>query len=264
MAKPINMKNSTIIKKFVTSALVITGLLVTSNMYPQGLLSKVRDNDLEAVKTLIAAGADVNQEDDMMGYTPLSLAKNIEMMKVLISAGANINYQDKRMGYTHLMMALNNCKPEVASFLIENGADITLKGNDGATALILACGCSEEIAKQLIEKGADVHAVTDRGMGAFTQCTGIGLSRGVVSYEFAEFLLEKGADIDETNTTDYYGGYTPLLWAVESNEEKLVSFLVKHGANVNAKSNMGKTALSIASDAGNTSIVEILKAAGAK
>ncbi len=253
-------------KKSRIFLVIATGILITTNLFSQepDFFKKVRDNDIEAVKSLIAAGADVNQEDDMMGYTPLSLAKKIEMMKVLISGGANINHQDKRTGYTYLMNALNSSNTKIAKFLIDKGADINLKSNDGATALILACGCSEEIARQLIEKGADIHALTDRGMGVFTQCTSVGLRRETVSYEFAEFLLEMGADIDETNTTDYYGGYTPLLWAVESNDEKLVSFLIKHGANENAKSKKGETPLSIASEAGHTNITAILKANVAK
>jgi ankyrin repeat protein len=260
------MKKQQTKRRILTVVAIATGLLISTDLFPQGLdlLNAVSDNDIGKVKELIAAGADVNQQDDMMGYTPLGLTNNIEMMKVLISGGANLNHKDKRMGYTILMSALNSCNTEVAEFLIKEGADINLKSNDGTTALILACGCSEDIARLLLEKGADVHAVTDRGMGAFTQCTGIGLKREVVTYEFAEFLLEKGADIDETNTTDYYGGYTPLFWAVESNKEKLVSFLVEHGANINAKSNKGKTPLSIATEAGFTNIVEILKANGAK
>ena len=246
--------------------LMIVGLLVSTSLFSQegDLLNMVRNNDIEAVKALLKGGADVNQQDDMMGYNALGLTTNIEMMKVLISAGANINHQDKRTGYTPLMNALNSCKADVAKFLIDKGADINIKSNDGTTALILACGCSEDLAKQLLAKGADIKAVTDRGMGAFTQCTGIGLSREVVTYEFAEFLLEKGANIDETNTTGYYGGYTPLFWAVESGDQELVAFLLKHGANVNAKSNKDKTPLSIATEAGNTNIVEILKKAGAK
>ncbi len=260
------MKTKILNKKRAVIFAIMAGLLVSLNLFAQesDLLSKVRDNDIAAVKALIATGADVNQEDDMMGYTPLILAKDIEMMKVLISAGANINHQDERTGYTLLINALNSSKTKIAKFLIDKGADINLKGNDGATALILACGCSEELARQLLEKGADIHALTDRGMGVFTQCTSVGFRRETVSYKFAEFLLEKGADIDETNTTDYYGGYTPLLWAVVSNDEKLVSFLVKNGANVNAKSNKDKSPLTMANEAEYTKIVEILKAAGAK
>lgn len=222
------MKNNRSSKNLVAVISLLAGILISTNLFSQqaDFLSKVRDNDIDAVKTLIAAGADVNQEDDMM--------------------------------------ALNGRNTEVAKLLIEKGADIRLKGSDGATALILACGCSEEIASYLLKKGADIHALTDRGMGVFTQCTSVGLMRETVSYDFAGFLLSEGADIDEANTTEYYGGYTPLFWAAMSNEEKLVSFLVKHGANVNAKSSKGKTPLSIATEAGYSSIVALLKAAGAK
>lgn len=253
-------------RRLVTILTIVAGLLISTDLFPQEseLFSKVRGNDVNAVKALIAAGADVNyQQDDMMGYT-LELTQDTVMMKVLISAGADINHKSKMTGYTPLMNSLNSCNKDVAGFLIRQGADINIKANDGATALILACGCSEEIANKLLEKGADIHAMTDRGMGVFSQVANIGLRRETVTYEFAEFLLSKGADIDETNTTDYYGGYTPLFWAVESGNEKLVSFLVKHGANVNAKSNKDKTPLSIATEGGFTSIVEILKAAGAK
>jgi len=261
------MKNQGSNRRLVTILAIVAGLLVSTYLFPQEteLFSKVSDNDINAVKALIAAGADVNyQKDDMMGYTALGLAKDTVMMEVLISAGADINHQDNRTGYTPLMNALNGCNNDVAGFLIRQGADINIKSNDGATALILACGCSEDIAKQLLEKGADIHALTDKGNGVFTQCAIVGLRRETVSYKFAEYLLAQGADIDEANTTSWYKGYTPLFWAVSSGDDKLVSFLVEHGANVNAIAVEGKTPLSIATEAGNTNIVEILKAAGAK
>jgi len=256
--------SKTIRTVFLTA--VFAGLMTTTNLFPQAndLLSKVRENNIDAVKALIAAGADVNQEDDMMGYTPLNLTQDVEMIKVLISAGADINHRDKRTGYTPLMMSLNGSSIEVAKTLIEEGADFRIKANDGATALILACGCSEDIARLLLEKGADINARTDRGMGVFTQCINVGIPREAVSYEFAEFLLSKGASVDETNTGGYYGGYTPLFWAVEKGDEKLVGFLIKHRANVNAKSDKQKTPLSIATEAGNENIIKLLKAAGAK
>ncbi|HPF01958.1 MAG TPA: ankyrin repeat domain-containing protein [Bacteroidales bacterium] len=246
--------------------LVLAGILFTTSLSAQkaDLLSKVRADDIDGVKALIAAGANVNQEDDMMGYTALSLTQNTELMKVLISAGADINHRAKRTGYTPLMNALNSNNTALAKFFINQGADFKIKADDGTSALILACGCSEDIAKDLLAKGADINVLSDKGNGVITQCANLGLTREVVSYEFIEFLLSKGAEIDEVNTTDYYGGYTPLFWAVEDNNKELVSFLVKHGANVNAKSNKGKTPLSIANEAGYTGIAEILKKAGAK
>jgi len=260
------MKNQGSNRRLVTILAIMAGLLISTDLFPQEpeLFSKVRDNDINAVKALISAGADVNQENDMTGYTALGLTQDTVMMKVLISAGADINHQDKSTGYTPLMNALNGQNKDVAGFLIRQGADFKIKAKDGATALILTCGVSPELAKLFLEEGADIHAITDRGMGVFTQCTMVGLSRETVTYEFAEFLLSKGADIDEANTTEYYGGYTPLFWAVQYNNEELVRFLVKNGANVNANSTKGKTPLLIATEAGNTNIIEILKAAGAK
>ena len=127
---------------------VLIGLFSTSTLFSQEaeFISKVRENDINAVKALIAAGADVNhQEDDMRGYTPLRLAvggNNPEMVKLLLSKGADINHKDKSTGYTHLMMALNSSQIEMAKLLVSEGADINLKSNGGVTALILAAGNS--------------------------------------------------------------------------------------------------------------------------
>ena len=261
------MKKSLTGKTLVAISVILAFLFSTDTLLSQEseLLKKVSENDITSVKSLIASGADVNyQKDDMMGSTAINLAQDTLMMKVLIDAGADINHQNKMTGYTPLMNALNGMNKEVAGFLLREGADVNIKTKDGTTALILACGVSAELSRIMIEKGADIHAKTERGMGVFTQCTMVGISRELVPYEFAEYLLSKGADIDEANKTDYYLGYTPLFWAVESGDEKLVKFLVDHGAKVNLTSGKGKTPLSIALEGGKNEIAEILKAAGAK
>lgn len=48
-----------------------------------------------------------------------------------------INYQDS-LGYTALMYASMNGHMEIVKLLLENGADTSIKNNDGKTALILA------------------------------------------------------------------------------------------------------------------------------
>ncbi len=55
-----------------------------------------------------------------------------------------------------------------------------------------------------------------------------------------------------------------LFIAAGQDNEELVRFLIKNGANVNAKSKKGKTPLSIATEAGNANIIELLKSNGAK
>ena len=233
------------------------------------LISKVKSNDLSAVKEQIDAGANVNMQDDMMGYTPLIFAVtkgNKEMAELLLSKGADLNLQDNRMGYTPVMWALNSNKEDLAKFLINKGADFKIKANDGTTALILACGVSPDLAKQLLSTGADIHALTDKGLGVFSQCITMGMMRGneKITPEFAEFLLSKGANIDEKNTLGGYKGYTPLYWAILYGETDVVKFLAEKGADVNAVADNGKTPLSIASETGNEDIVDILKKHGAK
>lgn len=87
------MKTNTKIPFIFTILIVLLGTLNLSAQ-DTNLLNKVRDNDLNAVKELIAAGADVNMQDDMMGYTPLILSifgGHKEMAELLLSKGADIN-----------------------------------------------------------------------------------------------------------------------------------------------------------------------------
>jgi ankyrin repeat domain-containing protein 50 len=255
-------------QKNLISVFILISLFFSTNLFSQDpeLLEKVRENDLNAVKALIAAGADVNMEDDWAGYYPLgiSITKNLpEMAKLLLKSGANINHADNRTGYTPLMQALNDDKPEMAKLLIAEGADIKIKATDGTTALIISASKSREVFDLLLSKGADINAKNDRGVGVFTNCI-TGTMSGDVTIDFAEYLLTLGADIEEKNTFSSYSGYTPLFWAIMYNDEQIVGFLASKGANVNAKADNGQTPLSVATENGYDSIAKILKENGAK
>ncbi len=263
------MRSTIFSRRNIFSILFFVLPLINLSAQNTDLLGKVRENDSDAVKQLIAEGADVNMQDDMMGYTPLILSVyegNQEMAGLLLSKGADINQQEQRTGYTPLMLALNSNKAELARFLIDKGADIHIKAKDGSNALILACGVSPELSKLLLSKGADIHVLTEKGVGVFTQCIVAGMMRGneAITPEFAEFLLSQGAEIDEKNTVGNHAGYTPLFWAVLYGEAGVMKFLAEKGADVNAVAENGKTPLSIASEAGDENIVEFLKSYGAK
>jgi len=138
-------------KKLALFALLL-GIISSSTLISQesNLLNKVRDNDIDAVEALIAAGADVNMQDDMMGYTPLYLAvtaNHPDMAELLISNGADINKKDKTYGYTPLMMALQSGHTSMVKWLVSEGADIKIRGNNGATALIVAAMNSREMVE---------------------------------------------------------------------------------------------------------------------
>lgn len=60
-----------------------------------------------------------------------------------------------------------------------------------------------------------------------------------------------------------YIKHTALIWASKNGHKAIVEFLIKAGANVNAKANNGYTALIFASANGHKDIVELLIKAGA-
>ena len=71
------------------------------------------------------------------------------------------------MGASALHVAAIVGQYEVAELLIQKGADVNFRGNDGGTALHAAAFLGQyEIAELLIQKGADVNARNNDGTTA--------------------------------------------------------------------------------------------------
>jgi ankyrin repeat protein len=214
---------------------MLFGFLITTNLFSQqvDLVSKIKYNDIDAVKALIDAGADINQQDESTGYTSLMWA-------------CEFNYTD------------------IAKMLVEKGADINIRANDGSTALVRAAGNAPEVVQLLLLKGADIKATPKDGIGVMIQAE-FGILYKGFPIETLNILLDHGADVDETVTSsDAIGGFTPLMFAVRDNQEEMAKLLIKKGANVNARAKSGKTPLALATDEGFTAMEELLKANGAK
>ena len=93
-------------------------------------------DDTDSILALIKKGADVNQ--DNFGWTALHHATydgNMNACETLLENGANINAVDHK-GWTPLMYAANFGKKnhEAYKFLIEKGADKTLRNHANETA----------------------------------------------------------------------------------------------------------------------------------
>lgn len=85
---------------------------------------------VEVLEALLRAGADPNYCDpkDYSEHPPLHLACNrgrFECVRLLVQYGASVNYQCRDGGYSAIMH-LNEKHFEIARFLVENGADLTL------------------------------------------------------------------------------------------------------------------------------------------
>lgn len=118
-----------------------------------------RDGEVDTLKRLIEAGADVDARD-LGGLTALMLTVrngHTEIVKVLLEAGADINAQDDS-GETALLKAARGGQTEVVNILVTVGADVNAKNKNGDTALILAIGWGHTHIVDLLKRaGAEEY-----------------------------------------------------------------------------------------------------------
>ncbi len=93
---------------------------------------------------------------------------NMQALKQHIAAGSNLNEKDPIGGSSPLISACLFGKPDMAKALIDAGADVNFKNNDGSTALHTAAFfCHPDIVKMLLNKGADKTIKNKYGQTAF-------------------------------------------------------------------------------------------------
>ena len=78
--------------------------------------------------------------------------------------------------------------------------------------------------------------------------------------DVVELLLKAGADVNAKSK----GGWTALMYASNNDRKDVVELLLKAGADINAKGKDGWTALMLASNNGYEGIVKLLKKHSAK
>lgn len=130
----------------------------------------VEAGQLESVQLLLASGADPNQKDNegrgplmwTVGLTrnDVTLSKRERMMSLLIEGGGNPDLQDAR-GQAPLLWASSFGRATLVKLLIDSGADVAVKDENGNSALHLAKNA--EVASLLMLAGADIHAINKNG-----------------------------------------------------------------------------------------------------
>ena len=141
---------------------------------------------------------------------------------------------------------------------LKNGADINARYGD-STALIDAVDCGNvEIVKYLVENGADMENMNNIwGNTALMKIANAVCVESEICIEIAQYLLDKGANINAKTRN----GWTALMYASSYGYLDMVKFLVKNGANINTITDEGYTALNVALD---KEVENFLIEAGAK
>jgi ankyrin repeat protein len=118
------------------------------------------ENQIDAVRTLVTRGANVNTLSDV-GGTPLSEAASlgyVDLVKYLLSVGARLKVDGQSEPTIH--EAVRSGKPDMVKLILEAGAEVNEIASLDETPLHVAAEEDEntEIVRILVAAGADLQA----------------------------------------------------------------------------------------------------------
>jgi ankyrin repeat protein len=235
------------------------------------LVYAVRSNDLETVKVLLEAGADVNQTTGY-GWSPLLVAaqnRYYSLGAYLLEHGADPNLPNKG-GWVPLYLATDNRNIESGDYpvrkgdmdhlafitlLLDKGANVNARVIDstetrtvftnqwldenGATAFLRASQSGDlTLMKLLLARGADPRIATTLGVTALQVAAGIGWVEGITyewsakdTLEAVKMLLDLGLDSNAQADT----GRVALHGAAHKGATAVVQVLADHGAKLDVR-----------------------------
>lgn len=235
------------------------------------LVYAVRADDLDSVKVLLAAGADLNQVTGY-GWSPLLVATQNRYYRLgayLIDHGADVNLANQG-GWTPLYLATDNRNIESGDYpvrkgdmdhldfiklLLDKGANVNARMKDstetrtvftnqwldenGATAFLRASQSGDLVLmKLLLAHGADPKIDTVLHVTALEVAAGVGWVEGITyewspeaTLEAVKMLLDLGLDVNAQADT----GRTALHGAAHKGRTDVIQVLVDHGAKLDLR-----------------------------
>lgn len=249
-------------------------------------------SDSAMMTTLLHYSPNVDKMCPTVQITPLMSASaysNIDNMELLFKKGANVNAKQIGMFEPNVLLYALSAKQSKSSlWLIEHGADINYAGTYGNNALSITIAENNlDLLNTLIKKGINL-----KGKNGFDALIGAIVS---LKYDYLKSLVDHGVNLNYTdqdgnsilhliasgrieyNLNDfqkilqqprkglpqsYFDEVQTAIDGLKSrwnNYDKIVRYLIDHGANKNLKNKAGKTPLQIAIEQKNQKVIDILK-----
>ena len=219
------------------------------------LTEALKLRDIAKVRSLLAAGADVNEK--VRGDYPLNIAAvygPAEIVAVLLDAGADIE-KPGRDGLHPLHNAVTMGHRDIVALLLQKGAVVGAKDKNGRTSLnyfAATAGSDIEIARMLLAAGADPD-IED-----VDQWTALNyVARYTGNVELGKLLIAAHADVNHRK--DH--GESPVGTATFHMHYEFAKMLIAAGADVDLADKDGKTPLFYLND---VAMRQLLIEAGAK
>ena len=229
------------------------------------LIWAASENHAGAITLLAKNGADLNARSNSLTFPLAKFGDGKSARFTVLPRG----------GWTPLMYAARQGAAGAARVLAETGADLNLTDPDGTSALVLAIiNAHYDLAAMLVEKGANPNLGDTSGMAALYAAVDMNTldetpgrpapksTDTLDALGLMKFLLARGANpnaqlaaplierVHNNGDAALGAGATPLMRAAKKGDIDAMRVLVEHGADVNATTKNGATALMFVSGRG--------------
>ena len=169
--------------------------------------------------------------------SPLLVAlrsKHVRIAELLLENGANVDVRGKRdqTPLHNVVLWSNNSVVDAVQFLLKHGADVNARrSGDLCTSLHLAANNGElRVTQLLLDHSADVNSRNNKGRTPLHLVSGLEMSLNECNRPgVVRLLIAHGADVNAQDMTRA----TPLHYACHSGRPEVVQALLDHGAKAN-------------------------------
>ncbi|NNE90035.1 MAG: L,D-transpeptidase family protein [Verrucomicrobiales bacterium] len=213
----------------------------------------IREGDLSLADRFLKMGAHVDVEIEPGIPVLLGAVRDQDMTlyRFLTENGADVNLQGQA-DHSALAYAFAHRNQEMINGLIEKGAKVNVNGLSGEPLIVeTVLAKDHDLTKLLINNGAEVN---------LEERPPIAIAIAHTDGWLIQDLLEAGADpnVESLATNDRL-----VFKAINAGNHDLANLLLEHGADPDAVSSSGQTALAIAVQASDLVMVDLLLGNGA-
>jgi ankyrin repeat protein len=203
----------------------------------KGLMTDVFENkDLKGLQILLQRGFLKQQKNHNLLHMAVKY-NYMDFVQLLLSKGVDINEVDSKGNIPLFYLKDGEDDTEVYDYLIQNGADTSVRNNGGWGLLHIASTLknNKAVLKKILLLGLNIDATTNKGQTALL------LSLNNHNPFFAKLLIDQGCD---TSVKDEEGE-DALMIAGKNNYAEIVKLLIPHHSNIDEKNEKGQTSLTV-------------------